>query len=377
MQKMRTALFAALAVTVAAGLWSAPASAGNLDNAEVGAALALPFATGTGAVRDASGDLRTYQTITNALPYGITLDFQVINGDVGGDWRAESFSCHVTARETTLIRITSSNGASVLNTECSSSFANENSAPEELNIPISEALSASRGIVFVSVSETKSLVSANEVNTLSEDAIFGDWVMIDGPGGFAFGSNAISFQGKSSNNGDRVFQFDGFEYARFPNVLASNFIAPDDTTEAVLVLFTLDGKVGTPPRVDLQGNFYNDDERKRDFTHDFRCMDVVALEDLNPNFQADFLCPDDVAETFQSPDDCAGHFDLRSTFTQPAAPDFNDSTRRRPFHGWIVQASTTNGSQRTWARTLDQSTTSFVPLTGDVPAFDAGQANAF
>ena len=50
---------------------------------------------------------------------------------------------------------------------------------------------------------------------------------VDYERGQAYSFGAIPFQaGQGQNNGDKIYRFDNQEYAKFPAVLATNFIAP-------------------------------------------------------------------------------------------------------------------------------------------------------
>ncbi len=365
---LRRKLIGILAVACAAGLHAGTASA-NLNLNETAAALALPIITS-----DTRNDTLTYMTVTNASSEGLTLAINVINGDEGGRWSASSFSCYVTGRETTLFRFSPDGpGRSRVDFECSQEGANSTFPPSALSIPRTEFFNHATGIMFIAIEQ-------NGV-TVSKNVLFGDWVTVDYLAGAAYSAEAISFQGKDpfSQNGDRVYKFDNKEYAAFPALLASNFIAPTTTgIRLELVLFTLDGTAGqSPVPVDLHYNFYNDDEVKRDGDYDFDCFTVVDLAQIDSRFLADRL---------GSP---AGHFDLepRDVTNGNAAHDRlfgdNNGVRNSPFHGWIVQTirpggfiganppSIPAGLTGQWARTLAQSVTSHTPAGTDVVAFKA------
>lgn len=391
MQMMKKAIFAALAVTVAAGFWSAPASAGDKDvnPTQVGAALALPYAVGSGdndALTVETSSLHTYHTITNALNDPIRLHFFAIDGDAGGNWDAPDWDCRVTARETTLIRISRNvqEGQTYFESECSTREAQRSDGgviAEELNVPEVNKVTAERGILFVAITR-EDFENDEQGQNLdlgqrfsSDNAIFGDWVMVDSNEGFAFGSNAIAFQGGTEDVVEGKFEFDGYKLSKFPEVLATNFIAPDEDTEALLWLFTLDGRAGSPPLVEINGAFYNDDEDRDSFQYSYECMDVVDLETLDVRFEASELCPFDVANGER----CSGHLAFRARdvpWTVLPGEDYGnvDGLRRRPSHGWIIQADTSMDQNRFWARTLNQSTTAHEPASGDEPTFDVGDA---
>ena len=59
---------------------------------------------------------------------------------------------------------------------------------------------------------------------------------------------------------DRKYQFDNAEYEAFPNAQATNFLAPNATVTAELLLATLDGRANVGPQVLLRADYFNDDE---------------------------------------------------------------------------------------------------------------------
>jgi hypothetical protein len=382
-----------LAVVCAAGLHAGTASA-NLNLNETAAALALPIITDTSenncetqeCIQRNGRDTVTYMTVTNASSEGLTLAINVIDGDSNKygnkgsyhHWSASSFSCYVTGRETTLFKFTPDGyGRSKVEFECSTQGANETFPPQALSIPRTEYFNHSTGIMFIAIEQ-------NGV-TVSKNVLFGDWVTVDYAAGSAYSAEAIAFQGKDpfSQNGDRVYKFDNKEYAAFPALLATNFLAPNRGIKAELVLFTLDGTTGqSPVPVDLHYNFYNDDEVKRDGDYAFDCFAIVDLAWVDSRFEEYRL---------QSP---AGHLELepRDVTNGNAAHDRlfgdNNGVRNSPFHGWIVQTIRAGGrvgqdtmdpngkpmpvsSTGQWARTLAQSVTSHVPAGADVVALKA------
>lgn len=421
MRKMRTVLFAALVATVAAGMWSVPASSQTtLNVSSVGAALAFPYITSTGGggfVNNAVADpqLETFVTITNALNSPVILKFNALNGDVaesdGDAWDQHDFQCWVSGRETTLIRIRRFGDQSKAVLECASSSKGTANPSEEVLDGVQEEdviLPGRRGILFVSL---KAPDAQSQDNTkLVTDAIFGDWAMVDTDGEFAFGAEGISFQsGSGDNHGGSLFQFDGDEYSPFPSVVASNFIAPDERdandpnvrdlprTTATLILFTLDGLTGQAPEVRLGGSYFDDDEQGDSYDHTFKCMDVVSLTTLDPNFEDNQLCDGEGADVValsgaEGEDDCAGHFDMAGKLVTNAQDDPDAvKQRKRPVHGWIVQSDGTemdveaknidcdggvctiasiedeeSADARFWARTLNASTGAFEPASDDV-----------
>jgi hypothetical protein len=258
-------------------------------------------------------------------------------------------------------------------------------------------LRAANGILFIAAADPAT------GKTISEDLLFGDSVVVDTTLGQAYSFGAIPFQaGNGFNNGNKVYSFDGQEYAKFPSVVATNFIAPasDPTTRinAELILFTLDGTTGNPtaPRVAVAGLGYNDDEVPFDFQWEFDCFDIVRLQDMSANFDQTFL------------GSLSGHLQLVAQPVGTPGTDVHDAqfgdgnnSRRRPVHGWIVQnvlagqtvvlgTETTNplpgqptatqptsrtitGGPAAWGRPLAQGRTPLVPFLNDLnPVLNAG-----
>jgi len=348
---MRGLAKAALEAVVAFGFAAGGAGAQNLDLDEMAAALALPVVTGgqatnplkatTGDVILLDGSAITLATVTNGRSSPLLLKIDVISGDPngpgGGDnWSSDSWQCLLTGRETTtFLAVPDATGlGSTIFVECSTAFGTDGIFANN----VMRAAKAQNGIMWVAAADPATGA------TISEDVIFGDAVVVDIATGQAYGFGAIPFQaGQGFNDGDKIFRFDNQEYVKWPSVLAANFIAPDASPaariNAELILFTLDGTVGsTAPRVALGGIAYDDDESFFDFQHEFDCFDIVALDEISLNFTQPFL------------GSLSGHFQL---VPQPVATandahdaaygDANNS-RRRPVHGWIVQQVLTGAS---------------------------------
>jgi hypothetical protein len=372
------------AAVVALGLHAGTASA-NLDLSELGAALVTPIITSFPLDVQNPSFAVTYTTITNASNAGINLHINVVNGDPGGNWSASSFDCWLSAHETTLFVFAPTGlGTSQATYECSEIGAGPTSTLDRLNIQNTTAFSHATGIMFVAVEKGDPLA------TSLSNVILGDWVTIDYLRGTAYSAEAISFQGKTAvgpKAEDQTYAFDGLEYASFPSVLATNFIAPvgpklAPQLKAELVLFTLDGSIAnTPVPVKFAFDYYNDDERKRDGIKQFDCFAVIDLLDLSPNFEDRFL------------GSAAGHLVMTPVTVSPVNQghdnNFGDGngSRKSPFHGWLVQTILVGGTvggglvpvpppaiaataADAWARTLINSTQDFVPAGTDVVTFE-------
>jgi hypothetical protein len=350
MRKFTQKMVVLLAVMAAAGIMAGAASAQNLDLDEMAAALTLPVITGgqppntlkaaeggevviTGI--DSQPEAITLNTVTNGRSYPVLLRVDVISGDPtgsnGGDrWQSDSFDCLLTGRETTTFLFVGDGDGSRVYVECSTPFGAGGLLADNKLL----GLRAKNGVMFVAAA------SPGTGTAISEDLLFGDAVVVDLVQGQAYSFSAIPFQaGSGFNDGNKVYKFDGQEYARFPSVLATNFIAPDKALpsariNAELILFTLDGTTGNPtaPRVSVAGLGYNDDEVPFDFQWEFDCFDIVALQDMSANFAQDFL------------GSLSGHLQLVPQPVGTPGTDVHDAqfgdgnnSRRRPVHGWIVQ----------------------------------------
>jgi len=370
---MRTAIGSVVALALALGLASS-ASAQNANLDEVAAALTLPVLT------DYEYDIVTYNVVTNVSSQAKVLHINLIDGY---DWKAANFSCYVTASETTLFKfIPQPDYKLEVKFECTNPLTGD----EER---FWDTIDMESGVMFVALEDPQT------GQTINENAIFGDSVVINFDDGSAFSVGAVTHQGEDPGAigvGDRDYRFDGVEYANFPGVLATNFLAPTTGdgankakrrsrigVDAYLILFTLDGTVGDGaygPQAKLSITFYNDDERPFSTSHVFDCFDIVALEYIDSRFYASDL-GSKAGHMFMTPEIIqqanATHDFL---FDGPATNGF-DGMRRTPVHGWIFQTIYSNAKvvmedressgNAAFARTLNQGTTALVPSVGDVP----------
>jgi hypothetical protein len=317
-------LVALLAVLAATGLAPAAAGAQNLELADLAAALTLPVITGGQQQSPAI----TLDTVTNGSSRPVLLRVDVISADSagfgdGGRWQSDSFDCLLTGRETTTFLFVASGTGSTVYVECSTPLATDGPFADNKV----RGLRAANGVMFVAAADPAT------GRTVSQDLIFGDAVVIDIGGGRTFSFGAIPFQaGGGYNNGDKIYSFDGKEYARFPSVLAAQ-------SGGELILFTLDGTTGNPqpPRVALSGLAYGDDGASSDFQLQFDCFDIVA-----------------------SAGGGAAHLVLVPQPVGTPGTDLHDAqfgdgnnSRRRAVHGW------------SGGRPLAQGRGSLVPFLGD------------
>ncbi len=183
-----------------------------------------------------------------------------------------------------------------------------------------------------------------------------------------------------------LFKFNGEqgEYANFPSLLTSNYIAPDDSITAELLLFTLDGSVGDGPGVNakVSGFAYDDDENPTSGAITFDCMTITAIDDSPNGFGLNVTRP--------FGQHLVGHLELfpsavaRSDAHELLPQTGNaDGVRRAPVHGYLLQTIGQGGvfaggefggtmaMNGAWARQLTQGTNALVPTVGDVPSLDA------
>ncbi len=378
MRKLLTKAAAMLAAPLAVS--AVPAAAQNLDLAEVGAALALPVITDFDDYYGERDESWTSIIITNTSPTGIRLGFQVLSGDYEDFWNTNSFDCPLSGNETTHFLIEPNhNGTSTIHFECSVPGATSDS-PEDLNVERHEVVDAQNGVFFAFVQDAFG-------DVVSNDVLIGTATVVDFRSDTAYSVDAVPFQGGDilAQDGNRVFRFDGLEYAQFPSMVLTQFHAPDYDVRAYLILFTLDGTTGAAPDVELKVDFWNDDELKRNADYDFDCFTIVALEDIDPRFKR-YALGSSVGHLQVTPkvasqqDEARAHDILHGDGNQ---------VRRVPVHGWIVQDVLLGGKMRATAsdsvavtpvieknasfgRNLYQNAFSLVPFGKDVVTFDAG-----
>jgi len=122
-------------------------------------------------------------------------------------------------------------------------------------------------------------------NTLSDNVLLGEEVVVDYTHGMAFSIPAIPFQG-GSNDGDRVYAFDDAEYAKMPRIVAADFLAPDfdSANYAALTLFTLGFERQFPPLVDCSVIGFDANEHPFSGSFQFGCWSTWNLCDISPEF---------------------------------------------------------------------------------------------
>jgi len=380
-----------LLLALSATLWltatpSALAGQGPvIDPNTLGAAIAAPYLT------DGDGRL-TVVTVTNGSTYlPVTLHIVWISGT---DWSAIDYDCPLTPLETTYFTIEAlpnSNNA-VVTFECSDLGLDVPRASATNNV-VTRAVNGSRGVMFVTlecqIGDPQCDRSTDPVRrTISPDVLSADVVVMDFAQGVAVSAPAIHIQGVpdgDATNDNRRYSFSGVEegdYKQFPSLLTANYIAPDDSITAELLLFTLDGAVGSGPGIaaKLSGYAYDDDENPVSGSMQFDCMDVLPIDGSPNGFGLN------VNRSFSG--HLVGHLQLypsivaRRDLLELQTLD-SDGLRRPPVHGYIIQTIQGGGqfaagefggtmaANGYWMRQLTQGTNPLVPYRDDEPQLDA------
>jgi hypothetical protein len=388
----------ALSVTVALGM-SSSALAGQagdvLDPNTLGAAVAAPYLTN-------AGGRTTVVTLTNGSDHkAVTVHLNWISGS---DWTAIDYDCPLTPLETTYFVFEASPDTdnAVVTFECSN-LGQEFPNPDETNNVVTRAVNGRDGLMFATIecqlgSENCDRDPRDGTHrTLPNNILSADLVVMDFAQGVAFSAPAIHIQGvpriattavpdMDGLYGDRLYTFTGHEggdYKSFPSLLTTNYIAPDDSVTAELLLFTLDGSLNSGPgiKAKVAGFAYDDDENPTSGQITFDCMDLVAI-DASPNgFGLNVTRPfggHRVGQLQLFPAVVA-----RSDVGELDQESGADGVRRAPVHGYILQTISARGrfaggefggtmaANAAWMRQLTQGTNPLIPTKGDEPRMDA------
>ena len=204
------------AAMVVALLLSSGVYAGS-DLNEVGALLVYPTIVAVSDGEDNKSmmaDVETFVTITNAGPDNVMLHISYINGQafVGqgldggeGSWEPNPTYCYecdfqipMSGNDTETLVITYGEfGTHII--------------AEDLYLDMSCPWPF--GMLVVALED-------EDGNTLSDNVLLGEEVVVDYDSGMAFSIPAISFQG-GSNDGDRHYALDDAEYGKMPRIVAA------------------------------------------------------------------------------------------------------------------------------------------------------------
>lgn len=343
--------------------------------------LVFPYLTGAqapNALEGTSGDVlfadegvRTELTISNRSTQTVRLLIDVIDGDPHPSWgqcSSLSLVCDLqgidgnsawTGRGTTRFVVSASGDRSSLRVSCYDPFRRK-------VVDTVRAVSGQNGILFVAAADPTT------GNAVASDDLEGSALLVDLVGARSVLLPPLAFQsGAGPQDGDKVYRFDGFEYAKWPDALTTSFAARQPGVRSELVLFTLDHTLGSsrPPRVALGGLAYGARPEPLDFQYAFDCFDVVAVDEVDPNLFYSGgsslglgsatgrleLTPQPVG---------AGSFDVHDASFGDA-----NSVRRRPAHGWILESL---ASGDLVGRVLGASTLPLAPFLNDLdPALAA------
>jgi hypothetical protein len=265
------ALFAGLSLTL---LLTGPAPAGG-DLNEVGALLVYPaIATfeshdeeGYEGQRGVFSETETFVTITNAGNLPVVAHVAYINGDAGSSQYCYecNFELPLSGNDTETLVVTSSGGGIAVESEDS---------------PLSVSCPFAYGMMVVSLEDGFG-------NTLTDNVLLGEEVVVDYAAGSAFSVPAIPFQGGDGGNGDRTYAFDDNEYGKMPRIVAADFLAPrvnDPSSTAELVLFTLNFDRQFPPLTDCSVTGFDANEHPFSSSFLFGCWGAVDLCEISPEF---------------------------------------------------------------------------------------------
>jgi hypothetical protein len=381
-----------LVVIAILGLAASSAEAGQpsvvISPNSLGAAVAIPYLTGVEGV----GERITVMTVTNGSSWQpIVLHLTWISAS---DWSSIDYDCPLTPLESThfVYERFGDSDTAIVNFDCSA----DGSGPGATSggESVMRQVPGANGIMFAAV-ECQRLYcppvapggEGPPPRTLLSNILSADLVVMDFGAGHAFSAPGIHIQGRGQSPAPlaRNYEFTGAigSYAAFPTVLTTNYIAPDDSITAELLLFTLDGKVGSGPGIQagIAGNAYDDDENPTSGRIRFDCMEVAPI-DASPNGWGL-----NVARTFAG--HTAGHLTLYPSKVtrsdEHERSQNNDGLRLAPVHGYLIQTISQGGvfvggeyggsmsSSAAWARQLTQGTNPLLTSDGDVPSLDARQ----
>jgi hypothetical protein len=356
----------------------------------LGAAVAIPYLTDVEGV----GERITIATITNGSSWQpVTLHLTWISAT---DWSSIDYDCPLTPLESTYFVYERYQGSDtvIVNFECSE----EGTGPGATSAgrSVMRQVPGANGMLFAAV-ECQSLYcppaapagDGLEPRTTLTNILSADLVVLDFGAGQAFSAPAIHIQGRG--NGPTFghnYEFSGAigSYAAFPTVLTTNYIAPDDSITAELLLFTLDGKVGTGPGIQagIAGSAYDDDENPTSGRIRFDCMALAPI-DASPNGWGLNVTRPFAGHT-------TGHLTVYPMSVarrdEHERSQNNDGLRLAPVHGYLIQTISQGGvfvagefgssmsANAAWARQLTQGTNPLLIGNGDVPSLDARASDA-
>lgn len=347
MRSIKT-LIAGLALAL---LLSSGAAFAGSDLNEVGAMLVYPSIATLEGIIPGSNFVETFVTITNAGPLPVIAHVSYINGDDSADSAGYCYECDfnipLTGNDTETLVINHGQGGIAVSSEDS---------------PLSLSCPFPYGMLIVTLEDQAG-------NSVTDNVLLGEEVVVDYANGSAFSIPAIPFQGGGGGDGDRTYNFDDLEYGKFPRVIAADFLAPRLApvlpSPAVLSLFTLGFDRQFPPLTDCSVTGYDANENPFSSSFQFGCWGVTDLCDITPEF-----CHPNLGLYSGVLADTHGWLQLNCRVdSNPAAADGFEA--QGGVHGAIIQmqslgttlpagSGSTFQSSAAWGRLLYQSVT-----TGD------------
>jgi len=257
-------LIAGLAMAL---LLSTGAFAGS-DVNEVGAMLVYPAIATLEGIVPGTNFVETFVTITNAGPLPVAAHVSYINGDADDNQYCYEcdFEIFLSGNDTeTLVINYGPTGIQI---------ANEDT-------PLNMSCPWPFGMMVVTLEDGNG-------NTITDNVLLGEQVVVDYFNGSAFSIPAIPFQGGDGGNGDRSYDFDDNEYGKLPRIVAADFLAPRANpvlpSPAVLALFTPGFDRQFPPLTDCSVTGYDANENPFSASFQFGCWGAVDLCEISPEF---------------------------------------------------------------------------------------------
>jgi len=241
------------------------------DLNEVGALLVFPTVVavpfdGARAPESMRG-VETFVTITNAGPDDVIAHVSYINGLDEGPGSQYCYECDfeipLTGNDTETLVITYGPGGTHI-------------LAEDLYLDLSCPWPF--GMLVVALED-------EDGNTVTDNVLLGEEVIVNYRDGMALSIPAIPFQG-GTGDGDRRYAFNDSEYGKMPRIVAADFLAPNVgmPAAALLSLFTLGFERQFPPLVDCSVIGFDAHEHPFSSSFQFGCWGLWSLYDISPEF---------------------------------------------------------------------------------------------
>ena len=258
-----------LPVIACALLLTVGSASGADPQNEVAALLVFPDIA-TEVVPGGGGTVETLFSVSNTSPNSVLVRVHFFNGDEGA-----STYCY----ECDFLAPLNGSGTATFSVASDTSGG---SLIRSLDNSLSLSCPWTRGFITVSLEDESG-------NTLTDNVLYGRQVVMDYSSGRSHSVAAVPFQG-GAGNGDMVHDFDDVEYGRMPRIVATEFIAPNSTSQApvefdaYLTLFTLGFTRQFPPYVDCDVLGFDAAGNPFSASLVFGCWTRVELEAITPLF---------------------------------------------------------------------------------------------